>query len=166
MGERLWLAHRIAGKAGELPSAGYFLTNKGNQIRSSLTPACQQTLRGELSVLLAPAVVQEPRSFALYTMPTALVFPKCVLPVSAACQVKREGKNNYPKILIDGQMEHTKMLSRIILGWSWLQGTPHLATKRASPVLRVNIRVPRPVFISPLQPHSRTRRDDYIEADL
>lgn len=43
---------------------------------------------------------------------------------------------------------------------------PHSAAKGASPILRVNVQVSKPLFINSFQPRSPTLRDNCIEADL
>lgn len=136
------LTHLISGWAGELPSAGYDLTNKGNLIWSSLMPMCQQTLRGEpLSAAPAFCFIGS-QKLCLIRVTYSPGPPRNVSSTyqhlakwSGKAKINIPAKTHNSKILIDSEAEHAKMLRRIARRWSWLPRSPHSAAKRASPIL-------------------------------
>lgn len=166
--------HLISGWAGELPSAGCDLTNKGNLIWSSLMPTCQQTLRGEpLSAAPAFCFIGS-QKLCLIRVTYSPGPPRSVSSTyqhlakwSGKAKINIPAKTHNSKILIDSEAEHCQDAEEDYMALVLAAKEPALSSQEGiSHPERANIRVPKPLFINSLRPCSHMLRDDYVEADL
>lgn len=124
-----WLPHLISDWVGELLSAEWLLTNKGNLI-CLLSCGCSSRAPEENLSMLLLLLFIGPQKLCFVSVTSIPGPPKNVF-ITYQPLAKRNGKGkiNIPaktrnsKTLIVSRMENAKMLRRILWCWSWLHST-------------------------------------------